>query len=276
MSLKAMIEQAAQNKKVAQETGIVTLEPFVAPQHARWVTQPEALQAFTPAAIARGVEVMQGMAKAERSNRFSASGLDHCPRRQIFSFMGLRQTPPDIQGADIMRSGTAAHFWIMMEGLSAGWLLEAEVFYRDDHYSLGGTLDGVLSDASIWEYKSVSANVFRDVTTSTEQSFIDSEEKTMGPKFGHRLQLEAYELLTGMDLKSLFYQHRDYGAYKEYRLGHDEPVRVKLITLLEKLNGHIEDNTLPPMYDSCERGTGDVFKKCPFKDVCPMTKRVRP
>lgn len=275
MSLKAMIEQAAAAKRISQETGVVELKPVVSPQHARWITQPEKDQQFTPAAIARGLEVLQGKHQAERSNRFSASGLDQCPRRQIFSYMGLPQVPPDIQGADIMRSGTAAHFWIMLEGLSAGWLIEAEIFYRDDNYRLGGTLDGIISDASIWEYKSVSSGIFRDVTLDAGNAFQTTDEKTLGPKYGHRLQLEAYELLTGMELKSLFYQHRDFGAYKEYRLGPDDVVREKLIDLLDRLNAHIDDNTLPPMYESCERGTGDVFKKCPYNEVCGSQKKVR-
>jgi hypothetical protein len=269
VSLKAMLEQAAAASKVAQETGKPILRPVVGPQHARWITLPEKEQAFTPAALKRGMEVLSDGHKVKRDERFSASGLGDCPRRQIFSYMGEAQLPPSPASADIMRSGTAAHFWIMMEGLSAGWLIEAEVFYRDEHYRVGGTLDGIISDASIWEYKSVSQNIFRDVQLSDEQAFAKGE-KALGPKHHHLLQLEAYELLTGMNLKSLFYQHRDYGGYYEYRLDSDAKIKGQLITLLEKLNGHIDDNTLPPMYDDCERGVGNVFKDCPYSHICRL------
>ena len=271
-SLKQMIRDAERAAAEAERTGKAALNPVVAPQHAAWITRPEAEQAFTPAAIERGDDILYGRHQMKRSERFSASGLGKCERRQVFHFLGHPQAPLTPQLADIMRSGTAAHFWIMLEGLSAGWLIEAEVFYKNDDYRMGGTLDGIISDASIWEYKSTSMNIYRDVTTDPDTVF-SVGDRQIGPKYDHLLQLQAYELLTGMELKSLFYQHRDYGSYQEFRLGPNEVITAKLIALLERLNAHLDDNTLPPMLEPCTTGHGQTFKDCPFRHSCSAATR---
>ena len=276
-SIKQMIEQAAEAKKKARDGGFVALRPFVAPLHAQWMERSEAEQAFTPAALQRGMEVLSNQHKVKRDARFSASGLGQCKRRQLFSFAGVQQAPPNLDSADIMRSGTAAHFWIMLEGLSAGWLAEAETFYMDPHYRVGGTLDGIITDGSIWEYKSVASTVFNSVSASSK-SFA-KQDKPTGPKFDHLLQCDAYDLLTGAQVKSLFYQDRNFGQYAEYRLGSDSGlsgIRGTLISLLEELNGHEQDNTLPPMFDGCESRAGQVYNECPYRFVCPLMKKLRP
>jgi hypothetical protein len=271
-SLKQMIEQAAAAKTKAQREGTEVLLPVVSPLYAQWMERSEADQSFSPAALKRGFEVLSNQHKVKRTERFSASGLGQCPRRQIFNFVGMPQEQPSMDGLNIMKSGTSAHFWIMMEGITAGWLAEGEVFYRDDHYQLGGTLDGLLFDGSIWEYKSVAGSVYSRVTTNKHKQFADVTDKEIGPKFEHKLQLAGYEYLTGVSLKSLFYQHRDFGSFYEYRLGHDAADTKHLIDLLERLNGHLADNTLPPMYDTCESRTGYVYNECPYRSTCPSKK----
>ena len=276
MSLKAEIEraQAAKRERERHEAeGGLNLSPVVAQLHAQWMERPESEQVFTEAALKRGMEVLSNQHKVVRSNRFSGSGLDQCKRRQLFSFSGYPQAPINLDSADIMRSGTAAHFWIMLEGLSAGWLKEAEVFFKDDHYRLGGTLDGFLFDDSIWEYKSVASTVFNSVANTSKQYKEVTEGKKPGPKYEHELQCEGYELLTGQQLKSLFYQDRNFGQYIEYRLGPNAEIRANLIDLLEELNAHENDNTLPPMYDSCESRVGTTYKECPYRLVCPTRRK---
>lgn len=274
-TLKEMIEQKQQAKMKAQQTGTTLLLPVVAPLHSKWLERSEVDQAFTPKALERGMEVLSNAHKVKRDDRFSASGLGMCPRRQLFAFAGYEQAPTNLDSADIMRSGTAAHFWMMLEGLSAGWLEEAEIFFRDEHYRLGGTLDGLLWDGSIWEYKSVASSVYGRVTTSVEKQFASGGKKEVGPKTDHLLQLEGYELLTGQEIKSLFYQDRNYGSFYEYRLGADGVYKSKLMTLLEMLNGHENDNTLPPMYDSCEQRVGQTYNECPYRLTCPSRNTLR-
>lgn len=272
---KQMIEQAQNAKRKAAASGEAILVPKIAPLHSQWMERSEEDQAFTPEAIQRGIEVLSNRHKVKRSERFSASGLGMCPRRQLFSFAGYPQEPTNLDSSDLMRSGTAAHFWIMLEGLSAGWLIEAEVFYRDEHYRVGGTLDGIISDASIWEYKSVASTVYDRVTTKKGSQFaVGDKTPEVGPKYEHELQLEAYELLTGMPLKSLFYQNRNFGQYYEYRLGPNGERQEQLTKLLTKLNSHENDNTLPPMLDVCESRSGDIYNQCPYRVACPGRKKL--
>lgn len=271
-SLKALIDKAASDK-ADEAAGKVVLRPVVAPAYSQWLERNESERIFTPKAIEKGLEVMTNQHKVSRTQRFSASGLGQCPRRQLFSFAGYEQVPPTVEQAAIFNRGTAAHFWIMMEGLSAGWLIDAEVFYRDETWRVGGTLDGVISDASIWEYKHVAPSVYSRVSQAKSKSFAEDDSKN-GPKHEHLLQLEAYELLTGMTLKSLFYHDAAYGGFHEYRLGPDVRRADELIELLIKLNEHEDNNTLPPMYDSCEQRSGYVYNECPFRLVCPTRTRL--
>jgi hypothetical protein len=265
-SLKDILERAAKEKELAA-SGVAVLKPYVAPYHYQWLERDESEQDFSPEALKRAEEVLANKHKAKRTERFSASGLGKCPRRQLFSYGGVEQVPPSTQSVNIMRSGTAAHFWIMLEGLTVGWLLEAEVFYFDPDWRLGGTLDGVLSDASIWEYKSVASTKFTKVTTDKGRSFAENDPVT-GADHDHLLQCDSYELLTGMKHKSLFYEDRNYGEFHEYRLGEDTTTREQLLKLLDRLNTHVDDNTLPPMLEECERRVGNVYNECPYRKVC--------
>lgn len=268
-SLKAILAQAAKEAEL-EASGIAVLKPFVAPLHHQWLERPESEQDFTPEALTRAAEVLSNKHKVKRTERFSASGLGQCPRRQLLSFAGAPKVEPSVESVNIMRSGTAAHFWIMLEGLTMGWLLEAEVFYFDPDWRLGGTLDGLLSDGSIWEYKSVASTVFSRVTRESGLSFAESDKE--GPKHDHVLQCDSYGLLTGAAHKSLFYEDRNYGAFHEYRLGENPETREQLLKLLDRLNTHVDDNTLPPMLEDCERGVGYVFNDCPYKLSCPGRK----
>lgn len=272
MSLKALVERA-QREAELEAQGIVVLKPFVAPLHHQWLERPEKDQKFSPEAVARGLQILNEEHKRPRSQRFSASGLGHCPRRQLFSYAGAPQLESSVEGVNIMRSGTAAHFWIMLEGLTMGWLVEAEVFSYDPDWRVGGTLDGLLSDGSIWEYKSVASTVFSKVTRESGLSFAEPDKE--GAKYEHLVQLEGYELITGVSTKSLFYEDRNYGAFHEYRLGPDEHTKAQLLKLLDRLNSHVDDDTLPDMLEDCERGVGYVFNDCPYRKHCPGKHRLR-
>lgn len=264
-TLQQMIEMSQGPKKMAQSKGGAVLPQYVSPKHARWLEED---RDFSPRAIARAVEVLENKHKVERTNRFSASALGLCPRRQLFSFAGIPQAKDTTQSANIMRLGTALHFWMMVEGMTAGWLKEAEVFFRDDELRVGGTVDGLMDDDSLWEYKAVASSVFSKVAPP----FAIGEEG--GPKPEHTDQTAGYEMITGIEVKSLFYEERNYGDYYEYRLGSQPETVAKVRKMLLELNAHENDNTLPPRYDDCDRQTGYVFKACPFREICPFKEKL--
>ncbi len=109
------------------------------------------------------------------------------------------------------------------------------------------------------------------VTPPSNSSFLTTEN---APKPDHLLQTASYEILTGREIKSLFYQDRNYGGFYEYRIGTQESEMRDVMDLLDRLNSHVDDNTLPPMLEDCSRRTGYVFNGCPFRSHCPGRTRL--
>ncbi len=258
MDLKRMVQTAQELEGRGDEDPMARL--FVVPRHTAWIERPENEQVYSEEAIATGISILRQEKKHRRDGRFSPSSIGECERRLMFGFQGAPQDGINLDSLDLMSMGTRDHFWWQLEALTMGWMLEAEVWAYSPEYKIGGSLDGVLSDGSIFELKTVMSGIYSRILRE-------------GPKFGHVMQIHAYMLCTGREWASLVYQSRDTGEYQEFRIEHSPATMDKLIALLERLNRYVEIEEMPEILDDCEMRQGTYYRQCPFRTHCLKVHR---
>lgn len=231
--------------------------------HTRWLERPEINQIYSEEAIQHVVRVLRGKAKKQRSGRFSPSALGECRRRVLFGWAGVDQVGEDPDVLDLMGLGSWGHLRWQAEGISAGWMQRGEVWVMDREYPMGGTMDGILADGSIFELKTVHEFVFSKIVDQLNE-----------PKYNHLLQIHAYMRMSRRDMASLVYEARSTGQYHEYRVKRDPDISRAVREEIELLTEHTVDGTLPPMIDECVKHTGTVFKRCPYRKHCPSASRL--
>jgi hypothetical protein len=225
--------------------------------HSRWLETPEEDRVVTEEAAQFAKDVFLGKFKHRRSGRFSPSSIGKCGRRSLFGFAGAPQLGVDLDAIGLMSIGTQDHLYWQVEGLSVGWMLDAEVWTWDPHYRIGGSIDGLLHDWSLFELKTVIGGKYSRIVS------IDDE-----PDYEHRLQFQAYKHTEGVETGSIVYQERATGQFHEFRVEAEDALEKDLIGKLEELNNHVEDRTLPPMLNDCEMRSGAVYRSCPYRKYC--------
>lgn len=254
MSARDILRQA----QLANETG---LERVITPAHTKWMEHTKGEVYYSPEAIQYAQDVWAGKFKKARDGRFSPSSLGQCERRIMLQYRDAPQDPVPVKSLDQMYLGTLMHLSWQMEGLSAGWLLQGETFVHDG-YRLGGSMDGILHDDSVFELKSTRSQLFSKIVS-----------KEQAPKWDHLLQIEAYFRCSGRNRASLLYQDRDSGETHEFRVKSDPRVEDALDELLERLHGYVDIDTLPQVLSDCEEQTGWVYARCPVKTECLSLRR---
>lgn len=251
-TLKTLLKQATRDEPL-----------FLTAPHAQWLEMPESEQVYSERAIAHVVSAMRGRYKRERSGRFSPSALGLCMRRGLFGYAGAPQQGENPDILDLMGLGNWGHWRWQAEGLSSGWLSKAEVWSVDREYPVGGTLDGLNSDDSIFELKTTRSQLFTKI--------VDREGE---PKYDHLLQVHAYMRMTRRNKASLVYEDRDSGQFHEFRVVRDPDISRAVRELFEELTQFVRDDALPPMLDECEMRRGLVYGRCPYRTFCPTATRV--
>lgn len=249
--------------RAAQQPNALPL--VVVPQHTRWLQMDEAERVYADEAIAFVAAVLRGDFKTERSRRISPSALGECPRRVLFGWAGAPQLPHNLDSQDLMDLGSWGHIRWQAEGITMGWITGhppnhgAEVFLSDGE-NLGGTLDAVMYDDSIFELKTVGTFLYNRVVGVERE-----------PKLTHRLQVHAYFKLRGREGQeaSIVYEDRTTGHYHEFRIAENAQTHVMVDQLLDRFDQRIEDGTLPPMLGDCEMRQGPVYRDCPYRQWCP-------
>jgi hypothetical protein len=246
------------------------LPPVLTSRRYAWMRRPERNRLWNERAVDHMAKVKTGYFMRERSGRFSPSGLAKCPRRQMFSFMGIVEENADSpELGEMAEGGKATHLDWQGDGLTEGYLLDAEVWVYEPSLLTGGSLDGIVHDGSIFELKSVTGVNFSKV--------VDTEVR-----LAWRLQLAIYFLLgesSGInhhDLASLVVTTRDFGRFREIRLrrsSKDERMALEIVTNLYR---HHEQGTLPAMLEDCVSRKGITYEQCPYKAVCPLMTTSRP
>ena len=239
------------------------LDLFVTGPHYEWLEKPELNQLPSMRALFHMIRAVMMRYKHPRVGRFSPSSMGKCSRRVVFGWAGAPEAPPSPELEEIFNHGTKAHIWWQLEGLTMGWMKEAEVWVEDKDLMTGGSMDAVLADDSIFELKSGAPTVYRRVVSDARE-----------PTFDNRFQLETYMMLSGRDYASLVYEDRAYGNFHEFRVGRDAKMEREVLRRLNSYKRYVEDDVLPPQLEMCEMRTGTVFKECPFRDICHVPKTV--
>lgn len=231
--------------------------------HEKWLTSNHN-PVYSPEALELARAVLSGEKGGARGRTLGlrASGTTTCGRKRLFD---LNSYPAitDIDGltANIFGTGNFLHLKWQMFGLTAGWLAEAEVPVENKKWGLSGTMDGIVYDNSIFEFKSINARGFQGVCTN-------------GPKQAHVRQVHAYMLIAGMDKASVVYENKDSSDWMEFVVHRDETIVDEIKIELADLTQHNLQRTLPPMLTSCIEQTGYVYRGCPYRSLCPETEKL--
>lgn len=238
-------------------------ELYVTGPHYEWLERLEHEQMPSQKAMAHVIRELLRQNKHARAGRFSPSGLGGCPRRMLFGYAGAPQIPADTGSMEIFDHGTIVGLRWQIEGITMGWMQEAEVWVEDPDLLVGGSLDGMNADGSVFEMKSAAPSVFNKVV---------SEQRA--PKFEHLMQTTTYMMLAGADHASIVYEDRAYGNFHEFRIERDPKIEREAIRRLRSYGRYVEDDVLPDMLAECEMRVGKAYKWCPYRKICPTVSTV--
>lgn len=230
-------------------------------RHEKWMStnpnpqySPEALE-FAQLALSHEVG-----GSRRRSTSYRASGTGGCKRKQQFSALKYKgENDIDSTLANIFATGNFLHLKWQMAGLTEGWLKEAEVPMERTEYDFGGTLDGVLWDDSLFEFKSINSRGFAQVNE-------------YGPKKEHIQQTHGYMLLGEFTKVSIVYEDKGTGDWREFRVDRDDNLIEEITQSLVQLNEMKEEKRLPEPLSQCIDKTGYQYRHCPFRNICLETK----
>ena len=190
-----------------------------------------------------------------RETNFRASSIGVCSRRQVFAVRGYKTRPVESDLANIFATGNFLHLKWQMAGLTEGWLIDAEVPVKSNEYSMGGTMDGIIYDGSLFEYKSINPKGFKSVCE-------------FGPRHDHILQAHGYMWLGDLPAVSFIYEDKGSGEWREFRMERDDLIVEAIIGLTSDMEDHIAAHTLPEPLSKCIDREGPIYRNCPFRDIC--------
>lgn len=195
-----------------------------------------------------------------RTTSYRASGLGGCERKQQFSALkaeGIKDI--DSQLANIFGTGNFMHLKWQMAGLTEGWLTSAEVPVEDAELDFGGTMDGIVWDNSLFEFKTINSRGFSNVCE-------------FGPKKDHIYQAHGYMYLADLPAVSFVYEDKGTGDWREFRMERDDDLVEEIISKIKRLNELKEEKKLPEPLSSCIDREGYMYRHCPFRTICLETK----
>lgn len=226
-------------------------------RHERWL-ETNSTPKYTETALdfARAALSHELGGNRSRSSDFRASGAGSCQRRQLFTandVRGITDISSDL--ANIFATGNFLHLKWQMAGLTEGWLVQAEVPYESDEYSFGGTLDGIIYDGSLFEFKSINARGFSSV-------------QMYGPKHDHILQAHAYMYLADLHAVSFVYENKDNGEWREFRMERDDLICDAIVGMVNDMTEMKRNQAYPEPLNKCLDREGWQYRQCPFREVC--------
>lgn len=231
-------------------------------RHERWLAE-NANAHYSPEALQFAQDVLSGAIGGHRYRQqsFRSSGQGSCRRKRVFAFIGMQPLPDnDTARTVFLHTGSFMHLKWQMAGLTAGWLTQAEVPAYNPVLNLTGTMDGLVYDGSLFEFKSINHRGFGWVMKE-------------GPKPDHLMQTTAYEALDPeIEATSVVYEDKDTGEWREFRSPRDPQRMGEFVRELEDLNRHITSQQLPPILPDCSTQEGRVYRQCPFRDRCLKIK----
>lgn len=258
---------------------------YYAPRHLAWLLDQ---QPWSAAALEHARKYLAGEYAHERTLRFSPSAMgSECQREMLFSWIGAPKLPNTPQNEDKAESGTFEHLRWQMEGLTAGWLAEAEVWMHAEELRAGGSLDGIGDDGSLFELKNTAPHLFEPISTGKGRA----REFAAKMVRKHKLQMECYWLIDSLQptprlsgFGSLVYQDTGSKDVYEIRIRQSDERRAEVHQILEALHGWVDVDLLPDMLEGCwaavttgESPTGPekgVYDRCAYRKHCPTATTV--
>ena len=128
-----------------------------------------------------------------------------------------------------------------------------------DGEHVGGKLDGLLDDRSIFELKSINTRGFRMI-------------QEYGVENKHNMQVHTCFQLTGLEEASIVYEDKNTQDWVEIRILRDDGTDASVRRELDALIDGWVSRSLPPMKPKCIAKDGAEHRNCPFRDVCPTLK----
>jgi hypothetical protein len=189
----------------------------------------------------------------DRSGSFHPSSLTSCKRRQVYEFFGVPPTSSwDPQLRTIFADGHWRHMRWQVILHNLGLIDDFEVPVSLADYGLTGSADGVKSDEYLVEIKGTS---------------VIDQVRAEGVMPAHRVQVNAYLAMAGLDEAIVLYEAKSNSALVELTVHRDENLIGELLDVLADLMFHVEHETLPPIQEECRYRAGD-FPNCPYRHVC--------
>lgn len=230
----------------------------------RWMIE-NADPVYSEVAIRFSDDFLRGKVGGHRQRvpSFRASGMGSCPRKRVFARIGAPGVSEQYSStqANIFATGNFFHRKWQMAGLTEGWLVAAEVPRYSAELDLGGTMDGLIYDGSLFEFKTINTNGWRYVTSRR------------GPEAKHIAQAAAYKLLDPeLTAASIVYENKDSGEWREYRVNYTEEILAPVRRELAELREAVAEKTLPPVKEKCRIKEGAEYRQCPYRDLCLVTK----
>jgi hypothetical protein len=262
-------------------------EDYYLPRRAAWLRKPESERGWTPEALAFASAVLAGTFQHERKHRVSPSSMGtECERELLFGYAGAPQVLRPPLNEEKMGSGSFEHLRWQMQGLTAGFLDECEVWMHSEELRCGGSADGVGDDGSLFEFKNTAPHLYKAIVEDRGSA------RDYGRKmhYKHRLQMEAYWLIDSLQPEprlsewgSLIYQNRDTKEMKEFRIRTTPELRNEVHRILEGLHDWIDLDELPDMLEGCIKvltagNPSDkelrAYGQCPYREYCPTAHSV--
>ena len=228
---------------------------------------------ITAEAIATVTDVMKTDFASDRrsdgSGRFRPSMIGNpCQRAQVLSYLGVPQRASVEVYTQMADAGSWLHYKWQAEGLSAGWLTGVEVQIEIPEWGLRGSVDGIMSDGSIFEAKTLGNDKYYGRRGTKPVSEWDD------PVLEHVRQVDAYMYATGSHAASLVYINRDSGAFREFRVLRDTNRMASLSHFIQEMIAMIDSQKIPDILPGCLRVMrGDVIDDCTKAEVKEWSKQ---
>lgn len=233
----------------------------ITPRHEKWLAE-NSNPKYSDLALGFAAQVLRSDVggNRRRSTLFRSSALGSCERKQLFQankVVGLDYIDSDL--SNIFATGNFMHLKWQMAGLTEGWLSIAEYAVESKEYSFGGTLDGILYDGSLFEYKSINPRGFSNVCE-------------YGPKKDHILQAHGYMWLANLPAVSFVYEDKGSGDWREFRMDRDPEIEAEIVGIIQGLTVHHKEETYPEPLKKCVEKEGYIYRQCAFREVCMEEK----
>ena len=225
--------------------------------------RPEEEQVYSERALQFVLDSLQRKYKHERAGRFSPPSMGKCPRRVVFGYAGARQLPPDIDNQEKMDHGSWTHLKWQVEGLTMGYMTDAEVWVIDPELLLGGSMDAALLDDSVFELKSV---IWNDLQPDRHRWRNWRSTSTCCRPRLHAAGRQGPA--------SLVYEDRGSGQFHEFRIGRDRQARAGGAAPAGQLKQLRRGRRAAADAGACEQKVGNIYKRCPFREICPKSSSI--